>query len=42
MLEKRAECTISEKSFYGQDDPREKAVRDAFYMCLEKTGMAIR
>jgi CubicO group peptidase (beta-lactamase class C family) len=23
-------------SFYGQDDPREKAVRDVFYICLEK------
>ena len=27
-------------SFYGQDDPREKAVRDAFYDCLASRGHA--
>lgn len=27
-------------SFYGQDDPREKAVRDAFYECLASQGHA--
>jgi len=25
-------------SFYGQDDPREKPVRDVFYMCLDRMG----
>jgi len=25
-------------SFYGQDDPREKAVRNVFYTCLERMG----
>jgi CubicO group peptidase (beta-lactamase class C family) len=25
-------------SFYGQNDPREKAVRDAFYACLARQG----
>jgi len=27
-------------SFYGQDDPREKAVRDALYACLARQGSA--
>ncbi|HEM61910.1 MAG TPA: class A beta-lactamase-related serine hydrolase [Chloroflexi bacterium] len=27
-------------TFYGQDDPREKAVRDAFYQCLARQGHA--
>lgn len=30
--------TSNKMSFYGQDDPREKAVRDAFYTCLARRG----